>query len=82
MEKMEKKDLKKLTKGQLIKLLMNQRKEPTPPPRTGKWKSVKPKPVPCKSVNEDLILPHQNNSKTGTSLFQNQGPTDHFKYPK
>ena len=35
---MEKKDLKKLTKGQLIKLLMNQRKKPTPPPRTGKWK--------------------------------------------
>ena len=57
MEKMEKKDLKKLTKGQLIKLLMNQRKEPTPPPRTGKWESVKPKPVPRKSVNEDLILP-------------------------
>ena len=54
---MEKKDLKKLTKGQLIKLLMNQRKEPTPPPRTGKWESVKPKPVPCKSVNGDLILP-------------------------
>ena len=27
--------------------------EPTPPPRTGKWESVKPKPVPCKSVNED-----------------------------
>ena len=57
MEKMEKKDLKKLTKGQLIKLLMNQRKEPTPPPRTGKWKSVKPKPVTCKSVDRDLILP-------------------------
>ena len=41
---MEKKDLKKLTKGQLIKLLMNQRKneevesirKPTQPPRTGK----------------------------------------------
>ena len=33
------------------------RKEPTPPPRTGKWESVKPKPVPRKSVNEDLILP-------------------------
>ena len=48
---MKKKDLKKLTKGQLIKLLMNQRKEPAPPPRTGKWESVKPKPVPCKSVN-------------------------------
>ena len=56
---MEKKDLKKLTKGQLIKLLMNQRKEPTPPPRTGKWESVKPKPVPHKSVNGDLILPEQ-----------------------
>ena len=54
---MEKKDLKKLTKGQLIKLLMNQRKKPTPPPRTGKWESVKPKPVPRKRVNEDTILP-------------------------
>ena len=54
---MEKKDLKKLTKGQLIKLLMNQQKEPTPPPRTGKWKSIKPKPVPRKSINGDLILP-------------------------
>ena len=31
--------------------------EPTPPPRTGKWKSVKPKPVPCKSVNEDGYKP-------------------------
>ena len=47
---MEKKDLKKLTKGQLIKLLINQRKKPIPPLRTGKWESVKPKPVPCKSV--------------------------------
>ena len=54
---MEKKDLKKLTKGQLIKLLMNQRNKPTPPPTTGKWESVKPKPVPRKSVNGDLILP-------------------------
>ena len=58
-EKLERKDLKKLTKGQLIKLLMNQQKKPTPPPRTGKWESVKPKPIPCKSVNEDLILPPQ-----------------------
>ena len=40
---MEKKDLEKLSKGQLIKLLMNQRKEPI----TGKWKSV----------NEDIIIP-------------------------
>ena len=62
---MNKKDLKKLTKGQLIKLLMNQQKneevesvkEPTRPPRTGKWESIKPKPVPRKSVNEDIILP-------------------------
>ena len=44
---MEKNDLKKLTKGQLIKLLMNQRKKTTPPPRTGKWESI----------NEDIILP-------------------------
>ena len=27
------------------------------PPRTGKLESVKPKPIPCKSVNEDFILP-------------------------
>ena len=80
MEKMEKKDLKKLTKGQLIKLLLKKvsnhedlldndpfkdevaqepakRIKPPPPPRTGKWESVKPKPVPRKSVNEDLTLP-------------------------
>ena len=31
--------------------------EPTPPPRIGKWESVKPKPVPCKSVNEDGYKP-------------------------
>ena len=54
---MEKKDLKKLTEGQLIKLLMNQQKEPTPPPRTGKRERVKPKPIPRKSVNEDPTLP-------------------------
>ena len=34
---------------------------PTPPPRTGKWVSVKPKPIPRKSVNEDLILPLDGN---------------------
>ena len=78
---MEKKDLKKLTKGQLIELLLKQeikkpnvviiddtkpmrlnrppsiqevvqRIEPTPPPRTGKWENVKPKPVPRKSVKQ------------------------------
>ena len=63
---MEKKDRKKLTKGQLIKLLMNQRKKPTPQPRTGKWESVKPKPVPRKSVKqmvkeyEDMIQPPEH----------------------
>ena len=80
---MEKKDLKKLTKGKLIKLLMKKvsnhedlldndpfkdevAQEPTkpiPPPRTGEWESVKPKPVPRKSVKqmvneyEDIIQP-------------------------
>ena len=71
---MGKKDLKKLTKGQLIKLLLKKvsnheewldndpfkdevAQEPTPPPRTGKWESVKPKPVPRKSVNENGYKP-------------------------
>ena len=38
--------------------------KPTPPPRTGKWESVKPKPVPRKSFNEDLILPTPDEHKT------------------
>ena len=77
---MEKKELKKLTEGQLIKLLLKKvsnhedlldndpfkdevaqeptkRIKPTPPPRTGKWESVKPKPIPCKNVNEDGYKP-------------------------
>ena len=77
---MEKKDLKILTKGQLIKLLLKKvhnhedlldhdpfkdevaqepakRIKPPPPPETGKWESVKPKPVPHKSVNEDGYKP-------------------------
>ena len=77
---MEKKDLKKLTEEQLIKLLLKKvsnhehlldnnpfkdevvqeptkRIKPTPPPRTGKWENVKPKPVPRKSVNEDGYKP-------------------------
>ena len=54
---MNKRDLKKLTKGQLIKLLLKQEKKkpkvvivddtkPVPTPRTGKWENVKPKPIP------------------------------------
>ena len=77
---MGKKDLKKLTKGQLIKLLLKKvsnhedlldndpfkdevTKEPTkhikptPPLRTGKWESAKPKPIPRNSVNEDGYKP-------------------------
>ena len=45
--------------------------KPTPPPRTGEWESVKPKPIPRKSVNEDGYKP-----------IPNQGLTDHFKYPR
>ena len=86
---MNKRDLKKLTKAQLIKLLLKQRAQkprnsvkqmvnehediiqpleqfrdtykPIPPPRTGKWKSIKP--VPRNSVKqmvkeyEDIIQP-------------------------
>ena len=83
MEKMEKKDLKKFTKGQLIKLLLKKvsnhedlldndpfkdevAQEPAKrikPLRTGKWESIKPKPIPRKSVNEDLILPSPDGYK-------------------
>ena len=34
-----------------------QRIKPTPPPRTGKWESVKSKPIPHKSVTEDGYKP-------------------------
>ena len=53
---MYKRDLKKLTKGQLIKLLLKQQAQKhediIQPSRTGK-----PKTVPRKSVNKDIILP-------------------------
>ena len=62
---MNKKDLKRLSKLQLIKLLLKQEakkpsnsvNEPIPPPKTGKLESIKPKPVPQKGDNEDIILP-------------------------
>ena len=68
---MNKKDLKRLSKLQLIKLLLKQEAKkpsdsinehaeiikPISPQRTGKWKNIKPKPIPRKIVNEDLILP-------------------------
>ena len=57
---MNKKDLKRLSKLQLIKLLLKQEaknpsnsineheeiSKPIPPSRTGKWESIKPKPKP------------------------------------
>ena len=65
---MDKKDLKKLTKGQLIKLLLKQEKKkpkvvivddtkPVPTPRT--YKSRPPVPTPRKSVN-DMIQFFEN----------------------
>ena len=68
---MNKKDLKRLSKSQLIKLLLKQEAKkpsnsinehqeiikPIPPLRTGKWESIKSKPVPRKTIDEDIILP-------------------------
>ena len=87
---MGKKDLKKLTKGQLIKLLLKvsnhedlpdndpfkdevaqeptKRIKPTPPLRTGSGKVQNP------NLFHARVL-----MKMGTSLFQNQGLTDHLK---
>ena len=55
---MNNEDLEKLSKLELIKMLLERDSidKPIPKPRTGKWESVKPKPVPRKSVNEDIIL--------------------------
>ena len=71
---MNKKNLKKLSKSQLMELLLKRDQKqmvdeyegliipppeqfrdaykPIPPPRTGKWESVKPKPVPRKNVKQ------------------------------
>ena len=72
---MNKRDLKRLSKSQLIKLLLKKEaqkpsngikqmvneppeqfidtyKKPIPPLRTGKWLSVKPKPVPRNSIKQ------------------------------
>ena len=133
---MNKRDLKKLTKAQLIKLLLKQRAQkprnsvkqmvnehediiqppeqfrntyksvkqmvnehediiqppeqfrdtykPIPPPRTGKWEGVKPKPVPRKSVRqmvkeyEDIIQPTEQ-FRDAYKPIRNQILTDHFK---
>ena len=68
---MNKKDLKRLSKSQLIKLLLKQEAkkpsnsvneheeiiEPIPPLKTGKLESIRSKPLQRKGVNEDIILP-------------------------
>ena len=76
---MNERDLKKLTKAQLIRLLLKQQAQkpnnsavndyedkiqppeqfrdtykPIPPPRTGKWESIRPKPVPRRVSNKWL----------------------------
>ena len=54
---MDKKDLKKLSKSQLIKLLLKRDSinKPILPPRTGKWESIKPKQMV--KEYEDIIQP-------------------------
>ena len=56
-ESMDKKDLKKLSKSQLIKLLLktDSVNKPIPPPRTGKWESIKAKQMV--KEYEDIIQP-------------------------
>ena len=107
MEKMEKKDLENLTKEQLIKLLLKQKKskkvsnhedlldndpfkdevaqEPAKrikPLRTGKWESIKPKPVPRKSVNEDLILPPPEQFQDGYKPISKPSTDRPLQIPK
>ena len=76
---MNKKDLKRLSKSQLIKLLLKQEAKkpsnnvneheetikPIPSLRAGEWKNIKPKSIPRKSVNEDIILPPAEQFRDG-----------------
>ena len=56
---MNKSDLKKLSKSQLIKLLLKQeKKKPVPTPRT--VRPIRPIPAPRKSVNE-MVRDYENN---------------------
>ena len=56
---MNKKDLKKLSKSELIKLLLKQQKrKPIPTPRT--VKPIRPIPTPRKSVNQ-MVQDYENN---------------------
>ena len=55
---MNKKDLKKLGKSELIKLLLKQDKKPVPTPRP--VKQIRPIPKPRKSVNQ-MVQDYENN---------------------
>ena len=55
---MNKKDLKKLSKSELIKLLLKQDKKPVPAPRT--VRPIRPIPAPRKSVNQ-MVQDYENN---------------------
>ena len=55
---MNKKDLEKLSKSELIKLLLKQDKKPVPTPRT--VKPIRPIPTPRKSVNQ-MVQDYENN---------------------
>ena len=88
---MNTKDLKRLSKSQLIKLLLKQEAKkpsnsvneheeiikPIPPPRTGKWESIKPKPVPRKSINEEKE--HITDVPSSKIKELNQALKDHAK---
>ena len=54
---MDKEYLYGLTKEQLIKLILNQQsemvKKPVPTHRTGKWKNLKPKPIPRRKIVDE-----------------------------
>ena len=87
---MNKKDLRRLSKSQLIKLLLKQEAkkpsnsvneheeiiEPIPPPKTGKLETIKSKPVPRNGVNEDIILPLQKHTRKP----QPPTPKDNFNF--
>ena len=61
---------------------MSQQKKPIPQPRTERWESIKPKPVPSKSVNEDLILPLPEQFQDGYSLIPKPRTDRPLQIPK
>ena len=77
--KMIRSDLKKLTKSQLIKLLLERDKKPVPLPRTVKSKT--PIPTPCKTVNQ-MVKEYENNIILPPLEFKDKPvPTPRTKKP-